>query len=104
MKMVEGYNSTLVENYHKRLDKERRFYYYLGVCTGVIISVLFGILPLKDNVKRLEQMQVNLEQKPLLEDKNGDGLADLVLKLNSGDELILYKTNGRYQFNDPRRR
>jgi hypothetical protein len=50
------------------------------------------------------QEQVDLKQSPSLRDVNKDGLEDVVLKLNSGEDLILYRTNGGYQFQDPQRR
>ena len=58
-----------------------------------------------DNLVRLKECykmnMVNTSILPENKDVNQDGLKDLVLKLESGENLVLYKTSDGYNYKKP---
>jgi len=67
------------------------------ITAGLALLVYFGM----EGIKNWVDKRVNYSIEPSLKDLNNDSLDDLVLKLNSGEDLILYKTDKGYNFNKP---
>ncbi|MDP3026192.1 MAG: hypothetical protein Q8N63_00665 [Nanoarchaeota archaeon] len=72
-------------------DFKLSYYFSGGIFAGVLLATLFGIIPLKSR-------QIDPRVTPILRDINKDGLEDVVLKLRSGEDLVLYRTDNGYQF------
>jgi len=71
----------------------------LGIGFGLLGGLFYGIQRVEDHYNSL---QIDTTKVPVLEDVNKDGLDDLVLKFGSGDDLVLYKTNEGYSYQNPR--
>jgi len=94
--MTDELVDEIMEKHYKEKDRDNKNQ-TIGAVAAFLTASVF-LIPVGISIKQSKQEQVNIIQSPILKDVNNDGKQDLIFKLNSGDDFILYKTDKGYEF------